>query len=74
MLYVKLLKDVGEGNVDLQAARAAHKGGGAKPPPLKTAKVRGQVLAYVAGAVVPMHEAAAAKYLDRGLGEVVVAE
>jgi hypothetical protein len=66
MVLVKLLQDVAEGNV-------ARKGTNL---PLKTANVRRQgrtvgKQAYVAGAIIPMHEVAAEKYIARKLGEIV---
>ena len=65
MVYVKLLKDVAEGGVEFTGP----------PQTLKTTtKTAGRkliVTPYLKDEIVTMHEASAAKWIKRGLCEIV---
>jgi hypothetical protein len=79
MAYVKLLVDVAEGGRDLAKAQAAADDFGLgktdpKYPRLKVTVTRRGRLEYRAGLIITMTDEGAAKWVERGIGEVVSRE
>jgi hypothetical protein len=76
MAYVKLLVDVAEGGRDLAKARAAADDFGLgksdpKYPRLKVTATRRGVIEYRAGLIITMTDEGAAKWVERGIGQIV---